>query len=139
MSRNPFQLHPRLEADSRLVSEEGICQLRLINDSRFPWLILVPQIPDVKEMYQIPLAQRQQIHSLTDRIAEQMASTFDADKMNVAAIGNVVPQLHIHVIARRTGDAAWPAPVWGFGEAIPYSSETSEGVITKLRQMLAAN
>ena len=136
-----FALHPRLQADSFLVDTLGLascetCQLRLINDSRFPWLILVPEIEGATELHALEAPQRAALHGLADTLSAALAQHTQADKMNIAAIGNLVPQLHIHVIARFETDAAWPAPVWGYGSAAPYPEEKLASTLAALKALL---
>ncbi len=118
-----FQLHPRLQTDSLAITELQLCELRLLNDSQYPWFILVPKRPDITEIYQLSETDQQLLQQESSLIAKTMAELFKADKMNIAAIGNMVPQLHIHHIARYKTDVAWPAPVWGKFDAVPYSEQ----------------
>ncbi len=118
-----FQLHPRLQADSLAITELQLCELRLLNDSQYPWFILVPKRPDITEIYQLSETDQQLLQQESSLIAKTMAELFKADKMNIAAIGNMVPQLHIHHIARYKTDIAWPAPVWGKFDAVTYSEQ----------------
>jgi diadenosine tetraphosphate (Ap4A) HIT family hydrolase len=103
-----------------------------MNDSRYPWCILVPRRAGVREIHE--LREDDQVALLREivHLSEHMQASFRAHKMNVAALGNQVPQLHVHVIARQTSDPAWPGPVWGVGEAIPYTSDTLEVTREKL-------
>jgi diadenosine tetraphosphate (Ap4A) HIT family hydrolase len=100
-----------------------LCCLLLMNDNHYPWFILVPEIPDIREIYQLNPAQQQQLMTESCYLAEQLVDLYQADKMNIAAIGNMVPQLHIHHIVRHQTDAAWPAPVWGMFAAVAYTEE----------------
>lgn len=118
-----FQLHPRLQEDCILVGRFKLCRLLLMNDNHYPWFILVPEIPDIREIYQLNHTQQQQLMTESCYLAEQLADLYQADKMNIAAIGNMVPQLHIHHIVRYQSDAAWPAPVWGKFAAVAYTEE----------------
>ena len=116
-----FQLHPTLEADTHLIGTIDDCQVLLMDDARFPWLILVPQASDVRELYELSEQQQQQTYRAIVRTSKALAQYTNADKMNVAALGNQVPQLHIHIIARYQTDTAWPGPVWGVGQVERYS------------------
>ncbi len=116
-----FQLHPRLEQDCITIGRFGLCRLLMMNDSRYPWFILVPQRADVQEIYQLSKTDRELLTEESSYLAENLAALYKADKMNIAAIGNVVPQLHIHHIVRYQTDKAWPAPVWGKFVAEPYT------------------
>ncbi len=123
MMNSPFQLHERLQQDCILIGRFSLCQLLMMNDSQFPWFILVPERLDIKEIYQLTVADRQLLSEESCLLAENMAGLFKADKMNIAAIGNMVPQLHIHHIVRYQTDKAWPAPIWGKFVAQPYTEQ----------------
>jgi len=110
-----FTLHARLAADSVALGDWPLCRLQLMNDGRFPWLLLVPRHPDLREIHDLPPPERALLIEEIARASSLMQQIFKADKMNVAALGNQVPQLHVHVIARFVGDPAWPNPVWGQG------------------------
>ena len=115
-----FQLHPRLAADTIPLGKFSLSRLLLMNDSRYPWCILVPERENIREMHALSENdQRALLHEMS-LLSQRMQECFDAHKMNVAALGNQVPQLHVHVIARNTSDPAWPGAVWGFGDATPY-------------------
>jgi diadenosine tetraphosphate (Ap4A) HIT family hydrolase len=109
---NAFTLHPRLAADTIALGDWPLCRLLLMNDARFPWVILVPARPDLREIHDLPPAERATLIEEIARASALMQQAFKADKMNVAALGNQVPQLHIHIIARFAADPAWPNPVW---------------------------
>ncbi len=132
-----FQLHPTLDADTHLISIMDDCQILLMNDARFPWLILVPQASDVGELYELSEQQQQQAYRAILRISKALAQHTHADKMNVAALGNQVPQLHIHIIARYQTDAAWPGPVWGVGQVERYSKIELEQTLDRLVNALS--
>ena len=131
-----FILHSKLAADTFEVLSLKVSQLLLMNDARYPWLILVPQVSDMRDLHNLSA---KQYHSVTQEIAQVskvLESVTQAHKMNVGALGNMVPQLHIHIIARQTNDAAWPAPVWGVGEAQPYSQDAAKTLIQQLASKL---
>ena len=132
-----FELHEKLAADTHSLGSSGLCEIRLMNDSTWPWVILVPKVEDVREIYE--LSKIQQIRLLGDasNLSEGMMQVFRGDKMNVAALGNMVPQLHIHLIVRHEGDPAWPGPVWGTQVPVPYTEEQLEAVRKKLQPLLA--
>ncbi|WP_019867204.1 HIT domain-containing protein [Methylovulum miyakonense] len=132
-----FQLHPRLQADCIPVGRFELCQLLLMNDSQYPWFILVPQVDGLRELYELGKAQQQVFMEESSYLAEQLAVLYQADKMNIAAIGNLVPQLHIHHIVRYQTDRAWPAPVWGKFAAIPYGDAEIAGQLAQVRNALA--
>ena len=116
-----FQLHPRLEQDCIVLGRFKLCQLLLMNDSQFPWFLLVPERPGLSEMHQLKHQDRQQLINESCYLGEHLAQLFHADKMNIAAIGNIVPQLHIHHIVRYHSDSAWPGTVWGEFDPVNYS------------------
>lgn len=129
-----FSLHPQLERDTFFVSDMDLCRVLLMNNSLFPWLILVPRVDGAREI--TDLCEARQRHTLMDEIAlasQVMKNFFSADKLNVAALGNQVPQLHVHVIARFVSDSAWPQPVWGNGGK-PY--DDAKPIIKRLHNLL---
>ncbi|EWC41849.1 HIT family protein [Stutzerimonas stutzeri] len=132
-----FVLDSRLEQDTSLIGDFPLCRLLLMNDAQYLWFILVPRREEVSELFQLDSADQQALWRETTALAEIVKDTFGADKMNVAALGNVVAQLHMHVIARRRDDAAWPAPVWGKQPAKPYAQEQVAAIREKLRLVLA--
>jgi diadenosine tetraphosphate (Ap4A) HIT family hydrolase len=109
-----FILDPRLEQDSIFITDLALCQVRLENVRNFPWLILVPRINNLTEVHQLSSEQQAQLMSESSRCAHALNHCFALDKINVGALGNVVSQLHWHVVGRRQDDDAWPRPVWGF-------------------------
>lgn len=127
-------LHPTLARDTVEVARLPLCRLLLMNDRRFPWLILVPEREDAREIHELPRADRAALVEEIARVGEAMTRLFQPDKLNVGALGNIVPQLHVHVVARFAADPAWPGPVWGSGAAVPY--EASE--LAAIRERLAA-
>ncbi len=116
-----FTLHPQLEQDCIELGRFPLCRVLLLNDARYPWCVLVPEREDVREIFELSAEDQQQLQLESVRLARFLAETFQADKMNVAALGNLVPQLHIHHIVRYRSDPAWPKPVWGLMPALPYS------------------
>ena len=118
-----FTLDPRLQQDTLVIGDFALCRLLLMNDAQFPWFILVPRREEMSEVFQLDIADQQLLWQETSELAETLKDTFAADKMNVANLGNMVSQLHMHVIVRRRNDAAWPAPVWGKLPAQPYNAE----------------
>lgn len=132
-----WQLDPRLADDSHPVAQLPLCELRLMDDSHHPWLVLVPRVAGATEL--IDLSEDQQ-HALLREVTQAsriLRERFAPDKLNVAALGNLVPQLHLHVIARYTGDIAWPRPVWGQAAMKPYTPEALVERIATLREGLA--
>ena len=131
-----FELDPRLAADTFLVGETPLSQVLLMNDARYPWLILVPRRSDVTEPFELSEADQAQLWQESMRLGEVMKARFAADKLNIAALGNQVAQLHVHHIARFHVDAAWPGPVWGVGSVVPYSAAARDALMDELRSLL---
>jgi diadenosine tetraphosphate (Ap4A) HIT family hydrolase len=123
-----FTLHPTLTHDTVEVTRLSLCRVLLMRDSRFPWLILVPERDGAREIHDLPPADRATLIEEIAQASQILQRLFRPDKLNVGALGNVVPQLHVHVVARTAGDAAWPGPVWGSGPAVPYEDEALEEV-----------
>ena len=131
-----FALDPRLAADTFVVGETPLNQVLLMNDARYPWLSLVPWRCAVTEPFELSDADQAQLWRESMRLGEAMKAHFAADKLNIAALGNQVAQLHVHHIARFHADDAWPGPVWGVGSAVPYSDATLEALMNELRNLL---
>ncbi|MDB6145459.1 MAG: hypothetical protein JWP80_4503 [Pseudomonas sp.] len=131
-----FVLDPRLVQDTVAIGDFPLCRLLLSNDSNYPWFILVPRRPDISEVFELDSADQLQLWQETRSLAQLLKESFSADKLNVAALGNVVNQLHMHVIVRFREDAAWPAPVWGKHPARPYTAEQLSVVLERLRGLL---
>ncbi|NNJ90592.1 MAG: HIT domain-containing protein [Gammaproteobacteria bacterium] len=134
-----FNLHPRLEADTFPIGDLPLSRLLLMNDSRYPWIILVPRIDSVNEMHHLNDADRQQLMKESCLVAEFIENNFSIDKMNVGVLGNIVAQLHMHHIGRSINDPAWPGPVWGHSAAVPYVEEQAQALIDKCRKTLESN
>ncbi|OWV91359.1 diadenosine tetraphosphate hydrolase [Rhizobium sp. N122] len=135
---NGFMLDPRLENDSTSVMVTGLCDVRLSRDARWPWLILVPRRADITEIFELTPLDQVLLAFETDLVAKALKEITGAAKINVGALGNIVRQLHVHVIARFEGDANWPGPVWGFGRAEPYEDGKRDEFIAKLREALSS-
>src|SRR5688500_10314057 len=133
-----YALHPQLPVDTHPVAVFDLCELRLMDDSNYPWLVLVPRVPEARELTDLDAAQRHLLADEIDRAACLLRDAFRPHKLNVAALGNLVPQLHVHVIARFEDDPAWPAPVWGRVTANPYAPEALVERINLLRDTLLA-
>ena len=131
-----FQLHPNLKRDCVFVGSFELCQLLMMNDCQYPWFLLVPQKPDLTELYQLEKPDRQLLIEESSWLAENLAQLYQADKMNIAAIGNLVPQLHIHHIVRYKNDKAWPAPVWGKFAAVPYTEQQMSENLVLVKERL---
>ncbi|GGY85147.1 HIT domain-containing protein [Marinobacter zhanjiangensis] len=132
-----FHLHQRLEADTISLGRSGLCDIRLMNDRTWPWVLLVPRRPDIREIYQLSVADQQQLLAESSFLGEGMMAAFSGDKLNVAALGNMVPQLHLHHIVRQQGDTGWPGPVWGVQPPVPYTDEEVEKCRTRMAPVLA--
>jgi diadenosine tetraphosphate (Ap4A) HIT family hydrolase len=131
-----YELHPQLAADTHPVAAFPLCDLRLMDDSNYPWLVLVPRAVDARELIDLDGAQRRQLGEEIDMASRLLRDAFNPFKLNVAALGNLVPQLHVHVIARFEHDPAWPAPVWGRVAARPYTPEALVERINTLNEYL---
>ena len=131
-----FALDSRLQQDTLPIGDFPLCRLLLSNDSNYPWFILVPRREDISEIFQLDVADQLQLWQETTTLAQTLKDSFDADKLNIAALGNVVSQLHMHVIVRKREDAAWPAPVWGKHPAMPYSAEQVAAIREQLQRVL---
>ncbi|NWB92230.1 HIT domain-containing protein [Pseudomonas agarici] len=132
-----FVLDSRLQQDTLPMGDFALCRLLLSNDSNYPWFILVPKRADISELFQLEAADQEQLWRETTAFAQVLKQVFEADKLNVATLGNVVSQLHMHVIVRRCSDAAWPAPVWGKHPARPYADAQVAQIRERLRTALA--
>jgi diadenosine tetraphosphate (Ap4A) HIT family hydrolase len=119
----PVMLHPRLEADTHAIGETAEYWLRWMNDRRFPWVIVVPKKPGLREWHELDYDAQHALLDMVNRCSLHLQNLTGAEKMNIGALGNLVPQLHIHIIARRSGDACWPGPVWGQGAPEPWGNE----------------
>ena len=128
-----FQLDSRLEADTTFVSDWPLCRVLLMNDARYPWLVLVPRRADMVEIADLAAADRGVLMEEIVRASEILRSLPDVTKLNVGALGNVVRQLHVHVVARRPGDPAGAGPVWGHSPAQPYEPSTRDRLIALVR------
>ncbi|RJG42922.1 MULTISPECIES: HIT family protein [unclassified Mesorhizobium] len=131
-----FELNARLEADSEPLMWLGLCELRIMNDSRWPWLILVPQRPGIEEVHDLTPLDQAMLTFECNTVAQALKKSTDCTKINTGALGNIVRQLHIHVIARFEGDAGWPGPVWGHGMREPYKRSDLHGFCEKIRSAL---
>lgn len=118
-----FELHPRLQADTQILGDLPLCRVLLAKDSQYPWLILVPRVAGLREIHHLLPEQQQQLMQESCAVAALMEEALGPDKINVAALGNLVPQLHLHHVARFSTDAAWPGPIWGAHPAIPYQAQ----------------
>ncbi len=129
-----FALHPQLERDTVNIGDLPLCRVLAIQDANYPWLLLVPRRAEVVEIIDLDEVEQAQLMTETSRVARALKDITKCTKLNIAALGNVVPQLHVHIIARRDGDAAWPRPVWGVVPAIPHDKAELETFIAALRK-----
>ena len=136
MTALTFSLHPQLATDTTLVGDLPLSRVLLMNDANYPWLILVPRLPAITEIVDLEANAQIQLTGETAKAAEALKARTACDKLNVAALGNMVPQLHVHVIARRRSDAAWPKPVWGVVPAKPYDDAARARLADDLRRAL---
>ena len=137
MSEAAFALDPRLQADTRPVAMLPLCELRLMDDARYPWLILVPRRAGMTEIADLTESEQAQLWREANQTAAALRAVAPCDKLNLGALGNIVRQLHLHVVARTEGDAAWPGPVWGSGATVPYAADALAARLAALRQRLA--
>lgn len=119
-------LHPRLAADTVDLGVSDLCEIRLMNDVTWPWVLLVPRRPGIREIYELAPEEQARLVRESSVLGRGLMDAFGGDKLNVAALGNMVPQLHLHHIVRFEGDPAWPGPVWGKQPAVPYSPDALE-------------
>ena len=131
-----FMLYPQLAADTVLVGDLALCRALLSHDANYAWLVLVPRRPDIVELLDLTATDRASLSAEIDGAARALKATVPCDKLNVAALGNMVPQLHVHIIARRRDDPAWPKPVWGAVPATAYDPAARDGLVTALRREL---
>ena len=131
-----FQPDERLARDSDLLTKIGLCELRLMKDKRWPWLVLVPQRTNVSEIFELTPLDQAMLTFETVLVAEALKKVTGATKINTGALGNIVRQLHVHVVARSEGDANWPGPVWGHGTAEPRTAEETKAFAAKLLDAL---
>ena len=125
-------LHPRLAGDTRALGETELCWLRWMSDQRFAWLIIVPKREGLREWHHLREDEQIVLLKQVNTLAAQLETVTGADKINIGALGNMVPQLHIHVIARFEGDPCWPGPVWGQGQPEPWAESDQPAWIDKL-------
>lgn len=131
-----FALDPRLSRDTDFVGDLPLCRVLMMNDSRWPWLILVPRRDSLVELTDLDAADRALFIEEAAKAADWLKAHARADKINLGALGNVVSQLHVHVVARHSGDPGWPGPVWGFGAAVRYEEAEFHAMVAAARQGL---
>jgi diadenosine tetraphosphate (Ap4A) HIT family hydrolase len=128
-----FTLHPRLEADTHFAADWPLCRVLVMNDARYPWLVLVPRRDEVTEVTQLESADRATLMDEIDRAGHCLQALPGVAKLNLGALGNKVPQLHVHVVGRHQGDPAWPGPVWGHSPAVPYEAGALARIVGLVR------
>lgn len=131
-----FELDERLRSDSVPVMRLGLCDLRLMNDRRWPWLVLVPQRPEIEEIHDLTPLDQAMLTFESNLVAQALKRVTDCTKINTAALGNIVRQLHVHIVARSEGDPGWPGPVWGHGRREAYRSADIHVFVEKVRAAL---
>jgi diadenosine tetraphosphate (Ap4A) HIT family hydrolase len=132
-----FELDPQLEADTFLIGKTPLSRILLMNDCRYPWLILVPERPDITEPFDLNEEDQRTLWQESMTLGKLMKTVFEAQKLNIAALGNQVAQLHVHHIARFRTDVAWPRPVWGVGAAEPYTPDAALERVSSMREALS--
>ena len=134
-----FELHASLKSDSVGVGDLPLSSVRLCNDSNYPWIILIPRREDIEEIYQLCPDDRSQLLLESSWISESLVEIFSPDKLNIATIGNIVPQLHMHHVCRYKKDACWPKPIWGQVNRLPYDEKNLIKTIKNIRLSLEPN
>jgi diadenosine tetraphosphate (Ap4A) HIT family hydrolase len=132
-----FEINPKIAADSQWIARHKNLQLRLMNDERFFWVLILPELDHLSELHDLDPATYGDLMALARNLGAAMKSATGAVKINTAAIGNIVTQLHLHIVARHHDDAAWPAPVWGHGHAMPLAAATADQRIQIVKKCLA--
>ena len=131
-----FQLDPRLEKDTFYIGDLPLSRVLLTNVVNFPWIILVPKVPEVSELFELSSEQQNQYLNESNFLLQEMSVLYKADKMNIANLGNMVPQLHIHIVARYQDDDAWPGPIWSFQNTGNYSKTQAKIEIDKIANLI---
>ncbi len=134
-----IKLHPQLENDCFVLGEFSLCTLLLLDDANYPWFILLPNRENISEIHHLSEQDQQQLLAESIYFSHCLEQVFQPDKLNIAALGNVVPQLHIHHIARFTTDICWPSPVWGAVSPTPYQSKQVQSIKNQLREWFSSN
>ena len=135
-SASHWSLHPQLDKDTINIGDLPLSRVLVIKDANYPWLLLVPRRVDIRELIDLDDVEQAQLTTEINRVARALKDVTKPDKLNIAALGNAVPQLHIHIIARRTSDAAWPRPVWGVVLPLPHDPQEVEAFIAALRRKI---
>jgi diadenosine tetraphosphate (Ap4A) HIT family hydrolase len=133
---NAFELDPRLVADTHRIGDLALSRVLLFDDARFPWLVLVPRLPGLRDLIDLARDDQHRLLDEVNRCAHVLHALDRPHKLNIAALGNVVPQLHVHIIARFRSDAVWPRPVWGQTPPTPYGEADRAEVVSRLRRRI---
>jgi diadenosine tetraphosphate (Ap4A) HIT family hydrolase len=136
MPDSAWSLHPQLKQDTIDIGDLPLCKVLVIKDANYPWLMLVPRRPEKVEIIDLDEVEQAQLMAEVSRAARALKDITKCDKLNIAALGNMVPQLHVHVIARRAGDAAWPRPVWGVVPPLAHDAAEVQHFISALRRKI---
>ncbi len=131
-----WTLNPQLHKDTIDIGDLALSRVLVIKDANYPWLLLVPRRADASEIIDLDEVEQAQLMTEINRVARALKEVTNCDKLNIAALGNAVPQLHVHIIARRTSDAAWPRPVWGVVGAVPHDAQEVQTFISALRRKI---
>lgn len=131
-----FELHPQLAQDNITVGDFPLCRLLLCNDSNYPWFILVPRRAEIREIFELEESDQRQLLKESSQLSQVLVKIFRADKLNVAALGNMVPQLHLHHIVRYQDDQAWPKPVWGLFPVQAYKGRALQEICSNVSALL---
>ena len=131
-----FQLDKRLESDTFWIGDMPLCKVLLMNVANFPWIILIPKVSDKSEIFDLNQSDLEKYHRETNYLLQSMSKLYMADKMNIASLGNLVSQLHTHIIVRYKKDDAWPNPVWSFPEMISYETNKHQMEIDKIKKLV---
>lgn len=131
-----FSLHPQLQNDTIDIGDMPLSRVLVVKDANYPWLMLVPRRADVSEIIDLDEVAQAQLMTEINRVGRALKDITKCDKLNIAALGNVVPQLHVHIIARRKNDAAWPRPIWGVVGPQPHDAEEVQRFISALRRKI---
>ena len=131
-----FELDPRLAADTENIGMLGLSRVLLMRDARYPWLILVPAQPNLVEISDLSAADQTLLMTEITAVGEALADRYQPEKINTGALGNIVRQLHVHIVARHTGDPAWPGPVWGHSAAVAYDEAALQTRLQEIKKTL---
>jgi diadenosine tetraphosphate (Ap4A) HIT family hydrolase len=136
MTAPAWSLHTQLQKDTIDIGDLPLCRVLVIKDANYPWLLLVPRRPDIVEIIDLDEVEQGQLMTEITRVARAVKEITKCDKLNIAALGNVVPQLHVHIVARRTSDAAWPRPVWGVVPPLAHDAAEVQAFMSELRRKI---